>query len=96
MRATRRRGEDELAGTARRRDPRIAFWFPEQGQAARGGHLDDRRRTVTQDPPLRVDLAEQRIVDPPRAKGPFRRPDEGVDRAFPTVGERYLVELRIG
>jgi len=96
MRAARGSGEDELAGAARGGDPRVTLAFTQQRKPARGGHLDDRRRSVAEDPPLRIDLPEQRIVDPARAETASRRAHERVDRALAAVRERDLIELRVG
>ncbi len=96
MRAARGRGQDELTGAARRRDARIALALGEQRESARRGHLDDRGLAIAQDAPLRIDLAQQRIVHARRADRAFRRANERVHGALAAVGKRQLIELGIG
>lgn len=95
VRPARRCREDEVAGATRRRHAWIALVIAQQWQPARGGHLHDRGRAIAKDPPLRIDLAQQRIVDARRADPPVRCADESVDGALAAVGERQLVELRV-
>src|SRR2546426_10197563 len=62
MRATRGRREDQLSGAAGARDARVAFARFEERKPARRRHLHDGGRAVTEDAPLGVDLATERVV----------------------------------
>ena len=96
MRAARRCREDELAGAARARDPRIALAHIEQRQAARGGHLDDGGDAVAEHTPLRIDLATEWVAHMRDAKRAFRRANERAHRSLAAIGERHLLDERIG